>query len=71
MERMRGKGSQMNEKELKKLDIKRLLVNQKFSLNYLEELLTDSNFDRNEVYKALQDVIIINQIIRKKVNSEK
>ena len=68
---MRGKGSQMNEKELKKLDVKRLLINQKLSLNYLEELLTDSNLDRNEIYKVLQDVIIINQIIRKKVNNEK
>lgn len=61
----------MNEKELKKLDVKRLLINQKLSLNYLEELLTDSNLDRNEIYKVLQDVIIINQIIRKKVNNEK
>ncbi len=61
----------MNEKELKKLDVKRLLINQKLSLNYLEELLTDSNLDRNEIYKVLQDVIVINQIIRKKVNNEK
>ena len=61
----------MNEKELKKLDVKRLLINQKLSLNYLEELLTDSNLDRNEIYKVLQDVIVINQIIRKKVNKEK
>lgn len=61
----------MKEKELKKLNVKRLLINQKLSLNYLEDLLTDSNFDRKEVYRALQDVIIINQIIRKKVNNEK
>lgn len=61
----------MEEKELKKLDIKRLLINQKLSLNYLEELLYKSKFDLQAIYKILDEIIIINKIIRKKVNNEK
>ena len=61
----------MENKNFKDLDVKRLLINQKLLLNCVNDLLIESNYDRNEIYLYLQDIIVINQILRKKFNEKK
>ena len=61
----------IDDKNYKKLDVKRLLINQKLLLNCVNDLLIESNYYRNEIYLYLQDIIVINQILRKKFNEKK
>ena len=46
-------------------------INQKLLLNCVNDLLIESNYDRNEIYLYLQEIIVINQILRKKVNEKR
>ena len=57
------------EKEIKQLNLKRLFMNQKILLQELDFYINNS-CDRNEMYNCLQNILIINKIINKKINGK-
>ena len=60
------------EKELKKLDLKRLFNLQKVQLDTINYyLLNDCMYDKNDVFNTLQEITVINMVITKKLSNVK
>ncbi len=55
--------------ELKKLNIKRLFTNQKLLLKDLEYYMFEK-YDKNMAYDSLQNILVINSVINKKINGK-
>lgn len=55
--------------ELKKLNIKRLFTNQKLLLKDLEYYMFEK-YDKNRAYDSLQNILVINSVINKKINGK-
>lgn len=59
------------EKELRKLDLKRLFKLQKVQLDNINYLLNNSMFDKNDVFNTLQEITVINMVISNKLSNVK
>lgn len=55
--------------ELKHLNIKRLFTNQKLLLKDLEYYMFEK-YDKNMAYDSLQNILVINSVINKKINGK-
>lgn len=60
-----------SKEELKKLSIKRLFVLQKLELENLSYYFTNTIYDKNDVFKKIEELKIINLIITKKIANDK
>lgn len=58
-----------SKEELKKLNIKRLFTNQKLLLKDLEYYMFEK-YDKNMAFESLQNILIINSVINKKINGK-
>lgn len=58
-----------SKKELKQLNIKRLFTNQKLLLKDLEYYMFEK-YDKNMAFESLQNILIINSVINKKINGK-
>lgn len=58
-----------SKKELKQLNIKRLFTNQKLLLKDLEYYMFEK-YDKNLAFESLQNILIINSVINKKINGK-
>lgn len=58
-----------SKEELKQLNIKRLFTNQKLLLKDLEYYMFEK-YDKNMAYDSLQNILIINSVINKKINGK-
>lgn len=63
------KNSFDSKKELKQLNIKRLFTNQKLLLKDLEYYMFEK-YDKNLAFESLQNILIINSVINKKINGK-
>lgn len=63
------KNSFDSKEELKQLNIKRLFTNQKLLLKDLEYYMFEK-YDKNMAFESLQNILIINTIINKKINGK-
>lgn len=58
-----------SKEELKQLNIKRLFTNQKLLLKDLEYYMFEK-YDKNMAFECLQNILIINSVINKKINGK-
>lgn len=58
-----------SKEELKQLNIKRLFTNQKLLLKDLEYYMFEK-YDKNLAFESLQNILIINYVINKKINGK-
>jgi hypothetical protein len=58
-----------SKEELKQLNIKRLFTNQKLLLKDLEYYMFEK-YDKNMAFESLQNILIINSVINKKINGK-
>lgn len=58
-----------SKKELKQLNIKRLFTNQKLLLKDLEYYMFEK-YDKNLAFESLQNILIVNSVINKKINGK-
>ena len=58
-----------SKEELKQLNIKRLFTNQKLLLKDLEYYMLEK-YDKNMAFESLQNILIINSVINKKINGK-
>lgn len=58
-----------SKEELKHLNIKRLFTNQKLLLKDLEYYMFEK-YDKNMAYDSLQNILVINSVINKKINGK-
>lgn len=58
-----------SKEELKQLNIKRLFTNQKLLLKNLEYYMFEK-YDKNMAFESLQNILIINSVINKKINGK-
>lgn len=58
-----------SKEELKQLNIKRLFTNQKLLLKDLEYYMFEK-YDKNLAFESLQNILIINSVINKKINGK-
>lgn len=63
------KNSFDSKEELKKLNINRLFTNQKLLLKDLEYYMFEK-YDNNLAFESLQNILIINSVINKKINGK-
>lgn len=63
------KNSFDSKQELKCLNIKRLFTNQKLLLKDLEYYMFEK-YDKNLAFESLQNILIINSVINKKINGK-
>ena len=63
------KNSFDSKKELKQLNIKRLFTNQELLLKDLEYYMFEK-YDKNLAFESLQNILIINSVINKKINGK-
>lgn len=63
------KNSFDSKKELKQLNISRLFTNQKLLLKDLEYYMFEK-YDKNLAFESLQNILIINSVINKKINGK-
>jgi hypothetical protein len=63
------KNSFDSKEELKHLNINRLFTNQKLLLKDLEYYMFES-YNKNLAYESLQNILIINSVINKKINGK-
>ena len=64
------KNSFDSKEELKQLNLSRLFINQKLQLKDMEYYMFE-RYDKNLVFNCLQNVILINNVISKKLNMKK
>lgn len=64
------KNSFDSKEELKQLNLSRLFVNQKLQLKDMEYYMFEK-YDKNMAFNCLQNVILINNVISKKLNIKK
>lgn len=58
-----------SKEELKQLNIKRLFTNQKLLLKDLEYYMFEK-YDKNLAFESIQNILIINSVINKKINGK-
>lgn len=63
------KNSFDSKKELKQLNISRLFTNQKLLLKDLEYYMFEK-YDKNMAFESLQNILLINSMINKKINGK-
>lgn len=63
------KNSFDSKQELKCLNINRLFTNQKLLLKDLEYYMFEK-YDKNMAFESLQNILIINSVINKKINGK-
>lgn len=63
------KNSFDSKEELKQLNLKRLFLNQKLLLKDLEYYMFEK-YDKNLAFKCLENILIINSVINKKINGK-
>lgn len=64
------KNSFDSKEELKQLNLSRLFINQKLQLKNMEYYMFEK-YDKNMAFNCLQNVILINNVISKKLNMKK
>lgn len=64
------KNSFDSKEELKQLNLSRLFINQKLQLKDMEYYMFE-RYDKNMAFNCLQNVILINNVISKKLNIKK
>jgi hypothetical protein len=64
------KNSFDSKEELKQLNLSRLFINQKLQLKDMEYYMFE-RYDKNMAFNCLQNVILINNVISKKLNMKK
>lgn len=64
------KNSFDSKEELKQLNLSRLFINQKLQLKGMEYYMFE-RYDKNMAFNCLQNVILINNVISKKLNMKK
>ena len=64
------KNSFDSKEELKQLNLSRLFINQKLQLKDMEYYMSE-RYDKNMAFNCLQNVILINNVISKKLNMKK
>lgn len=64
------KNSFDSKEELKQLNLSRLFINQKLQLKDMEYYMFEK-YDKNMAFNCLQNVILINNVISKKLNMKK
>jgi hypothetical protein len=64
------KNSFDSKEELKQLNLSRLFINQKLQLKDMEYYMFEK-YDKNMAFNCLQNVILINNVISKKLNIKK
>lgn len=58
--------------QLGQLSIKRLFLLQRLELDRLSHFITNYGiYDKNDLFKILQEIIAVNMVILKKINEEK